>query len=80
MSEGKNDPIWVESLLTPEEHIRCHKLYPSTVQSKPVQFMPNIHVGGKWRAGMGKGYTETEIFNINKSIEQLRIFLKNKEK
>jgi hypothetical protein len=73
------DPIWVESLMTAAEHAECHKKYPTTVKSsKPVLFDPNYHLGGKWRAGMGSGYTAAEIIIINKQIDQLHELLKTK--
>lgn len=74
------DPIWVESIMTAEEHAEMHKKYPSTVtRSKPVQYDPNYHTGGKWRAGMGKGYSPQEIDAINKAMDNLYNLLKTKK-
>lgn len=77
----EQEPIWVESLLTPEEHAECHKKYPSTViRSKPVQFLEDYHTGGKWRNGMGAVLTAKEIEISNKMMEKLREFITKKLK
>lgn len=83
MSEKKStigDPIWVESVMTPEEHAEAHKKYPATVKnSKPTQFDPNYHLGGKWRGNMGGGYSKAEIDHINKNIDNLFKLLQTKK-
>jgi hypothetical protein len=83
MSEKRStvgDPIWVESLLTPEEHAECHKLYPNTVlSSKPIQYDPNHYKGGTWRKGMGKNLTAEEIKIFNKNFDNLTNLLKTKK-
>lgn len=72
-------PIWVESLMTAEEWKARYKsgLESSTVP-EPIQYDPNRHRGGKWRAGMGPALTPEEIKIFNKGIDQLRELLKTK--
>lgn len=71
------DPIWVESIMTADEHSISHKKFPSTVtDSKPTQYNPNIHKGGKWRAGMGKGYSASEINALNDTMKKYYELLK----
>lgn len=66
-------PIWVESVLSPEEYSEAAKKYPSvfTNGSKATQYSPNHHKGGKWRNGMGANLKEEEIKNINHNIDYL---------
>lgn len=72
------DPIWVESLLTTSEHSKCHSMYPKTVlNSKPIEFNPNYHAGGKWRAGMGFGFSSVELNEMGKAMDKLYDFMKN---
>ena len=84
MSEGKStvgEPIWVETILTPEEYREAAKKYPSVFSNGPVasQYDSSRHSGGKWRAGMGKGYSEAEIKQINKNLDVLHNLLKTKK-
>lgn len=73
-------PIWVESVLTPDEYLGAHKKFPALVQkTKAILYDPAYHEGGKWRAGMGKGYTPDEIKSINKHIDNLYNLLKTKK-
>ena len=73
-------PIWVESLMTAEEHKECHRKYPSTVVTKePVPYDASYHKGGKWRDGMGKGFTPDEIRSFNRGIDKLRELLQTKK-
>lgn len=66
------DPIWVESLMSTEEHAEAHKKYPTVVtDSKPKPFNPNYHKGGKWRAGMGAVVPKEERDRHNKFMEEL---------
>ncbi len=85
MSEGKSrlqegPPIWVESLMTPEEHRQAHKDHPTTVKkSTPIAYDPSYHRGGTWREGMGGGLTPEEIAINNKNIDNLRKLLTTKK-
>lgn len=77
MSEKKKGiqegpPIWVESLMTPEEHKECNRKYPATVQSPtPLLYDASRHKGGKWRNGMGSRLSDQEIINSNKVLDSL---------
>jgi hypothetical protein len=82
--EGRStvgDPIWVESVLTPEEYRIAARKYPSVFSNGPVPipYDPSRHQGGKWRAGMGKGYTAEEIKTINKNLDSLHNLLRTKK-
>lgn len=81
MAENKSEPIWVESILTPEEYRDAAKKYPSVFSSgsKAPLYDLNHHSGGKWRAGMGKGYSESEIAQINKNLDNLWNLLQTKK-
>lgn len=72
-------PIWVESLMTPEEWKARYKMWVSSSTHKEVvQYDPNYHKGGKWRAGMGEGFTIAEIQEYNRKIDQLHNFMRLK--
>lgn len=74
------DPIWVESLMTVEEHALAHKKYPNTVRtSKPIQYDPNYHKGGTWRKGMGANLTAEEIKISNDNFDNLTKLLQTKK-
>lgn len=74
------DPIWVESLLTPEEHAEVRWNYPNMVRStKPTAYDPNYHKGGTWRKGMGANLTAEEIKIINRNFDNLRKLLETKK-
>lgn len=76
----QQEPIWVESLLTAQEHVEMHKKYPNTVtRSKPVPYDPSYHTGGKWRAGMGAPIPLDEMTRYNKGLDKLRELLKTKK-
>lgn len=74
-------PIWVESLMTPKEYAETAKKYPSIFSngSKPPEYNPVHHEGGKWRDGMGKGYTPEEIIKRNRAFDELHKLLKTKQ-
>lgn len=73
-------PIWVESLMTDEEIEQCRKKYNTyTDKFKMVSFDKHE----RWRYGMGRGLSSTEIKNVNTNLEKLREFViakKEKEK
>lgn len=72
-------PIWVESLLTKEEHKEIHKKYPQCVPTKePVLYDPSHHKGGKWRYKMGQVSSEEEIKDYNKKMDKLHEMMKTK--
>ena len=74
------DPIWVESIMTPEEYREAAKKYPSMFNgTKPTPYDPNHHLGGRWRYNMGKGYTPEEIILINNHFDNLHNLLKTKK-
>ena len=74
-------PIWVESILTPEEYREAARKYPESFSngSTAPQFEPNKHEGGKWRDNMGKGYSAEGITKINKALDDLHNLLKTKK-
>jgi hypothetical protein len=75
------DPIWVETIMTAEEYGAAARKYPALFSSgsTPIQFNQSHHGGGKWRAGMGKGYSESEIVQINKNLDNLHNLMKTKK-
>jgi hypothetical protein len=74
-------PIWVESLMNAEEWRERHRKYPTTSTIKQsISYNPEYHKGGKWRAGMGKTLTSSEIDFTNKTIDKLREFLLEQKK
>lgn len=74
------DPIWVESLLTPEEHAEVHRMYPNLVHtSKPIPYDPNKYRGGTWRKGMGATLTPEEVKILNDNFDNLTKLLKTKK-
>lgn len=73
------DPIWIESILTPEEYKVASKKFLSVFKDGMApMFLPNYHQGGKWRDRMGKGYTDIEIKSYNKALEDLHKLMKTK--
>lgn len=62
-------PIWVESLMTPEEWKQSVIKYPATCHLKnpPMFFKSDM----EWRWHMGKGLEQWEINNINNNIDFL---------
>lgn len=71
------DPIWVETLMTPVEYKESARKYG--YDGSIIQFNPSAHGGGKWRAGMGGGYTQAEIAGINKNLDNLYKLLQTKK-
>lgn len=69
-NEGK--PMYVESLMTPEEWQVRRKMYPNTSH----EFFTRVNIGKtndfKWRWRMGKTLSEIEIGNINGNLDYLR--------
>jgi hypothetical protein len=64
MKEGK--PIWVESLLTPQEWKYYKNKYSTYSSDKP----PELFEGDfYWRRGMGEGFTTEEIRITNARID-----------
>lgn len=75
----EGEPIWVESLLTPQEHMECARKYTTyTKGSKPV---PMFECEFKWRYRMGAGMNPAELQIFNKRVANLaRILQEAKEK
>jgi hypothetical protein len=69
-NEGK--PMYVESLMTDEEWRRRMRAYPSTSRLRPGDVNNNKTNAFKWRFGMGKTLTSTQIGNINANLDYLR--------
>lgn len=69
-------PIWVESLMTAEEIEECRKKY-STYSDKFK--MVDFDTHERWRYGMGRGLSATEIKNVNTNLEKLRKYIINKK-
>ena len=73
-------PVWVESLLSPEEYRESHKLYPTTVLTPDAPaYDPTYHKGGRWRLKMGRGLSKEEIDLTNKELEKLYNLIKEKQ-
>lgn len=73
-------PVWVESLLSPEDYRQSHKLYPTTVLSSDApSYNPTYHKGGRWRFRMGKTLSKEEIDLANRELEKLYDFIKEKQ-
>lgn len=70
-------PIWVESIMTPEEWKARFKTWSGT-HREVIQYDSNYHKGGKWRAGMGKGFTPEEIADFNKKLANLHNLMRTK--
>lgn len=84
MSQDKKSTVggkmWVESIMSTEEWKERYKKYPATsTVSEPISFSESIYEGGKWRDGMGKGYSAEQIIKMNKETEKLFNYLKSKE-
>ncbi len=76
------DPIWVETTInTDGEYRNAARKFPALFGNgaTPLQYDSNFHAGGKWRAGMGKGYSESEIKQINKNLDNLWNLLQTKK-
>lgn len=74
-------PIWVESCMDSEEHREAHKRHPTTVlHSKPVEYDPTYHKGGKWRNGMGRYLTAEEAKKCNDNLDEIINYLLTKQK
>lgn len=65
------EPMYVESLMTPQEWKDNMMRYPSTSHL----FFSRMNKGKtnsfKWRFGMGGGLSPTEIANINSNLDYL---------
>lgn len=59
-------PIWVESLLTPQEWKENRRIYKTTASEEPPQMFEGDF---KWRYGMGAFLSKDEIQLINKRID-----------
>lgn len=63
--------IYVESLMTDQEIKHYSKIYKTYCTSCPKPGATSQE-SYRWRAGMGKSLTATEIINVNKNIEYLK--------
>lgn len=65
------EPMYVESLLTPIEwHERMRK-YPNTSNAFITRVNKNATNSFRWRFGMGKTLSSSEIANINSGLDYL---------
>lgn len=80
MSEQKKstegEPMYVESLMSPQEWQLRMMTYPSTSQAFFTRVNRNKTNSFKWRFGMGNTLSSTEIGNINNNLDYLRTKLK----
>ncbi len=66
------EPMFVESLMTPDEWKRRMIMYPATSHLYFSRVNKNKTHSFKWRFGMGYGLSPTEIGNINGNLDYLR--------
>jgi len=66
------DPMYVESLMTPDEWSRRRREYPSTSHFHYHEVNRLKTNSFKWRFGMGERLSPTEIGNINMNLDYLR--------
>jgi len=77
MEQGK--PMYVESLLTPQELKECAQKY-STYNLGGTKLAPLPTTEQKWRYKMGEGFTREEIINWNKNLKILMTIVSNNQK
>lgn len=68
----EGEPMYIESLMTPEEWQQRMIRYPSTSHQYFTRVNRHKTNSFKWRFGMGKTLSTTEIGNINGNLDYLR--------
>lgn len=67
LQEGK--PIWVESLMSPDEIKEYAKKYSTCQASKNGETFPEFDCEFKWRKGMGQPLSKEEIELVNSRLD-----------